>query len=246
MSAIRARARLHRPRPHRQVRGLLSRPRRRAAGQGRLGRATLGVPDSAGVPAAVAAATTTLPYNDAAALERCFAEAATRDRRRHRRAGGRQHGLRAARAGLPRGAARALHAPRRAADLRRGDDRLPRRARRRAGALRRRARPHHARQDRRRRHARRRLRRAARHHGAARAARPRLPGRHAVRQSRRDGRGARDARGRLAARVLRRASRRRRTASSTGSRARRARPGSRSRPTASAACSASSSRRTAR
>jgi glutamate-1-semialdehyde 2,1-aminomutase len=42
------------------------------AGSGAL---TLGVPDSAGVPAAVAAATTTLPYNDAGALERCFAEA---------------------------------------------------------------------------------------------------------------------------------------------------------------------------
>jgi len=42
------------------------------AGSGAL---TLGVPDSAGVPAAVAAATTTLPFNDAGALERCFAEA---------------------------------------------------------------------------------------------------------------------------------------------------------------------------
>ncbi len=42
------------------------------AGSGAL---TLGVPDSAGVPAAIAAATTTLPYNDAAALERCFTEA---------------------------------------------------------------------------------------------------------------------------------------------------------------------------
>ena len=41
------------------------------AGSGAL---TLGVPDSAGVPAAFAAATTTLPYNDAAALERCFSE----------------------------------------------------------------------------------------------------------------------------------------------------------------------------
>ncbi len=42
------------------------------AGSGAL---TLGVPDSAGVPPAVAAATTTLPFNDAGALERCVAEA---------------------------------------------------------------------------------------------------------------------------------------------------------------------------
>ena len=42
------------------------------AGSGAL---TLGVPDSAGVPAAVAAATMTLPYNDLAALEACFASA---------------------------------------------------------------------------------------------------------------------------------------------------------------------------
>jgi len=42
------------------------------AGSGAL---TLGIPDSAGVPAAVAAATMTLPFNDTAALERCFGEA---------------------------------------------------------------------------------------------------------------------------------------------------------------------------
>jgi len=42
------------------------------AGSGAL---TLGVPDSAGVPAAIAAATTTLPYNDVAALEACFTKA---------------------------------------------------------------------------------------------------------------------------------------------------------------------------
>jgi len=39
------------------------------AGSGAL---TLGIPDSAGVPAAVAAATMTLPFNDTAALEQCF------------------------------------------------------------------------------------------------------------------------------------------------------------------------------
>jgi glutamate-1-semialdehyde 2,1-aminomutase len=42
------------------------------AGSGAL---TLGVPDSAGVPAAIAAATSTLPFNDAGAVERYFAEA---------------------------------------------------------------------------------------------------------------------------------------------------------------------------
>ena len=42
------------------------------AGSGAL---TLGIPDSAGVPAAVAAATTTLGYNDLSGLERCFAAA---------------------------------------------------------------------------------------------------------------------------------------------------------------------------
>jgi glutamate-1-semialdehyde 2,1-aminomutase len=42
------------------------------AGSGAL---TFGVPDSAGVPAAVAAGTTTLPYNDVAAVEQCFAAA---------------------------------------------------------------------------------------------------------------------------------------------------------------------------
>ncbi|MGH8250320.1 MAG: glutamate-1-semialdehyde 2,1-aminomutase [Steroidobacteraceae bacterium] len=42
------------------------------AGSGAL---TLGVPDSAGVPAAVAAHTTTLAYNDLDALEQCFAAA---------------------------------------------------------------------------------------------------------------------------------------------------------------------------
>ena len=49
------------------------------------------------------AATLTLPFNDLAALDGALRRARQRDRRRHRRAGRRQHGLRAARAGLPRG-----------------------------------------------------------------------------------------------------------------------------------------------
>ena len=82
---------------------------------------------------------------------------------------------------------------RRAAHLRRGDDRLPRRARRRAGALRRPARPDDARQDHRRRTAGRRLRRAREPDGARLAGRPGLPGRHAVGQPAGDGGRSRDA-----------------------------------------------------
>ena len=63
-------------------------------------------------------------------------------------------------------AARALHAARHPADLRRGDLRLPRVGRRRAGDLRRHAGPDVPRQDHRRRPAGRRLRRTRRHHGA--------------------------------------------------------------------------------
>ena len=103
-------------------------------------------------------------------------------------------GVRAARAGLPRGDRRAVHEARRGLDLRRGDDRLPRRARRHAGALRPPARHDLPRQDRRRRHAARGVRRQARHHGEGRAARPRLPGGHAERKSGRRERGSRDAR----------------------------------------------------
>ena len=78
---------------------------------------------------------------------------------------------------------------RRAARLRRGDHRLPRRARRRPGALRRHARPDDARQDRRRRPAARGVRRPGRADGAARAGRRRLPGGHALGQPARDRRG---------------------------------------------------------
>ena len=70
------------------------------------GLATLGIPSSPGVPAGAAADTLVCPFNDVeavtAAVERHGAEA----RGDHRRAGGRQHGRRPARARLPRGAAR--------------------------------------------------------------------------------------------------------------------------------------------
>ena len=82
---------------------------------------------------------------------------------------------------------------RRAARLRRGDHRLPRRPRRRPGALRRRARPHGARQGPRRRPAGRRLRRPARADGADRPRRRRLPGGDALRQPTRGRRRAGDA-----------------------------------------------------
>ena len=73
------------------------------------------------------ALTVSAPYNDLARRERRLRALRRRDRLRHRRAGGGQHGLRAAAARLPRGAARALRPHGALLDLRRGDDGLPRR-----------------------------------------------------------------------------------------------------------------------
>ena len=96
--------------------------------------------------------------------------------------------------GFPRRCcASALRRARRAARVRRGDQRLSRRARRRAGALRRRARPRRARQGARRRTSARRGGRPARADGAARAVGGHLSGGHAVGQPARDGGRARDA-----------------------------------------------------
>ncbi len=104
------------------------------AGSGAL---TLGVPDLARRPRGPGRATPSRSnYNDVAQVRELFARHRRRNRLHHRRAGGRQHELHPAGAGLPGRAARGLRPARRPADLRRGHDRLPRRPRRCAGALR--------------------------------------------------------------------------------------------------------------
>ena len=68
------------------------------------GATTLGVPDSPGVPAAMAELTISLPYNDAEAVEDAFRQIPEPDRGGDRGAGGRQHGSGAASRGLSGGA----------------------------------------------------------------------------------------------------------------------------------------------
>ena len=147
------------------------------AGSGAL---TFGNPTSAGVPAELTSKTLVLDYNDPQQVEDAFARfgpeiaAVVLEP-----VAGNMNFVRPSQAFLDT-LRRAVHAARRGAHLRRGDDRLSRRPAGRAGRVRDPARPHDARQGDRRRHARRRLRRPPRHHGEARAARPGLPGRHAV------------------------------------------------------------------
>ena len=89
------------------------------------GAATLGVPDSAGVPAGAAASTWTLPYNDAEAVRTLFASRGHEYRGRHRRTDRRQHGCRPARDRVSRDAPRRMHAGRCRVRLRRGHDGMP-------------------------------------------------------------------------------------------------------------------------
>ena len=74
------------------------------AGSGAL---TLGVPTSPGVPKALANHTVTLSFNDADQVREAFRQIGGANRRRDRRAGRRQHELRAARTRISRRAARA-------------------------------------------------------------------------------------------------------------------------------------------
>ena len=207
------------------------------------GVATLGIPGSPGVPAAFAELTVPAPYNDLAAVAARVRALGRRDRLRHRRAGRRQHGLRAAasRASSPgcassatahgallifdevmtgfrvaRGGAQALYGVR--PDLTCLGKVV-------GGGL-----P------------------AAAYGGPRelmdrdRARRPGLPGRHALGKPARHGGRPRDARPAGAARGIYEQLEARSQRARRGSRrARRARPASSSRPPPSAACSASSS-----
>ena len=64
------------------------------------GVATLGIADTQGVPAAFCGTTIALPYNSPEAVEDAFRAHARQHRRGDRGAGGGQHGMRAAAAGL--------------------------------------------------------------------------------------------------------------------------------------------------
>ena len=165
MSAIRlARAATERE-FHRQVCRLLPRPRDEPAGEGGLGVATLGIPGFArrsgrvwGVDHRVCPTTIRRGRSG-------FRRASKARSRRDRRAGGRQHGLRSAAPGFLTALREITARSRRAADLRRGDDRLSRGLRRGVRAVLASARSDDAGQNRRRRPAGGRVRRSGEHHG---------------------------------------------------------------------------------
>ena len=137
-----ARARLHGTRRHRQVRRLLSRSRRCAAGQGWLRRA-----DVRQSKFGRRAGGNGCPHAGARIQQRGNAGSRVCARRRqarlrHRRTGGRKHERGDAGRRVSRYAACAVHASWRAIDIRRSDDRLSRRPVRCAGPVR-----HHRRPD---------------------------------------------------------------------------------------------------
>ena len=187
MSAIRLARGVHAPRPRDQVRRLLPRPRRRVPRERRLRARDARDPVVARRAERRHRRHDRLSTTTTSTASRRRSSATARGSRRSsssrspgtwaasRRAPGFLEALRAA-----------LRRVGRAARLRRGDHRLPRRPRRRAGALRRHARPDHPREDRRRRAAARGVRRPRRRDERARARRRRLPGRDAEREPARD------------------------------------------------------------
>ena len=94
-------------------------------------RASGALPSSSGVPAATAAGTVVVPWNDPAGADRGDRAASPGGDRGRAPAG--QHGSRATRGGVPRAPARASRRGRRALGARRGHQRLPGRARRGSG-----------------------------------------------------------------------------------------------------------------
>ncbi len=134
------------------------------AGSGAL---TQGVPSSAGVPAAFAKHTLTLPFNDIDAVEAMLAEVGQDVACIIvEPVAGNMNCVPPA-PGFLEGLRDPVRQARRGPDFRRSDDRLPCRPGRRPGSLRRNAGPDHVRQDHRRRHAGRLLRWQARNHVSA-------------------------------------------------------------------------------
>ena len=142
------------------------------------GVATLGLPDSPGVPSELARLTLTCPFNRLAAVGGSVFPAQGQDCSRDPGTGGWEYGLCPAAARLPGRTARHHPAERRPADFRRSDDRVSHRLRRSPGALWSPAGSDHPGQGHRGRPSGRGLRRSGRDHEPAGPNRTRLSGRH--------------------------------------------------------------------